>query len=146
MKRVLLADADLVLRSALVRLLRLKLGINDICEIGDASQLGERLARFHPDVLLLDWELPGLDVSRIRGEFQRPINRPVVIVMSVKTENEPWALASGADAFLNKRAPGEDVLQFLRNIMMKSDPVVQGTAGSLYIINRSGAAPVRSDR
>ncbi len=114
MKRVLLADADVVLRSALALLLRHKLGIREICEIGDAGQLGERLARFCPDVLLLDWDLPGLDASRIRGQVQGPGCQTVVIMMSIQTENEPQALASGADAFLDKRASGESVLNVLR--------------------------------
>jgi len=113
MTRVLLADADWVLRSAMALLLRHKLGVLDICELGEAGQLGERLSRFHPDVLLLDWDLPGLDIRRMHSEFQRLRTKPVVIVMSIKAENEPWALASGADAFLNKRASGEKVLNFL---------------------------------
>jgi two-component system response regulator DesR len=115
MKRVLLADADVMLRSALALLLRHKLGIREICEIGDAGQLGERLARFRPDVLLLDWDLPGLDFAGIRGQVQRSGGRPVVIVMSIQSENEPQALAGGADAFLDKRASGESVLNVLKS-------------------------------
>jgi DNA-binding NarL/FixJ family response regulator len=114
MKRVLLAGSDPGLQSALVLLLKHKLGILDICVTGDAGQVGERLAGFQPDVLLLDWELPGLDIAAVRDAIQRARTRPVVIVMSIQPENETCALANGADAFLNKHAPGETVLNFLR--------------------------------
>lgn len=119
MTRVLLADADLVVRAAIMLLLKHKLGILEFCEIGDAGQLGERLACFYTDVVLLDWDLPGLDVSQIRGEFQHLRKRPVLIVMSVQLENESLALASGADAFLNKRASGERVLNFLKTYLVE---------------------------
>lgn len=117
MTQILLADADNVVRSSLVLLLKHKLGILDVCEVEDAVQLDAHLSTCLPDILLLDWDLPGLDVARIRSEFQYEGRRPALIVMSLQSQNEPWALASGADAFLNKRASGEYVLSLLRNFI-----------------------------
>jgi two-component system, NarL family, response regulator DesR len=117
MTRVLLADPDLVVRSSMALLLRHKLGVEDIFEISDAGQLHDRARVFRPDLLLLDWQLPGLDFDGLRVELLRPDARPVVIVMSIQSENEPWALASGADGFINKRAPGAYVLDLLRKFI-----------------------------
>jgi two-component system, NarL family, response regulator DesR len=117
MTRVLLADPDLVVRSSMALLLRHKLGVDEIIEVSDGDQLHERALAFQPDLLLLDWQLPGLDFDHLRLELLRPDARPVVIVMSIQMENEPWALASGADGFINKRAPGTYVLELLRKFI-----------------------------
>jgi two-component system, NarL family, response regulator DesR len=114
MTRVLLADADLKIRSAIALLLRHKLGVAEICEIADACQIDACLAQFQPDLVLVDWELPGLDVEHICSAIRRPDCMPVVIVMSIQAEDAPAALARGAHAFLHKRASGEAVLQLLR--------------------------------
>ncbi len=119
MTRILLADADGVMRSAMALFLKHKLGIADICEIGDARQLGERLVLYKPDLLLVDWQLPGLDVIRICNDFHRVGTQTIVVVMSMRSENEPWALASGADAFLDKHASGEHVLDILTKFLPK---------------------------
>ncbi len=119
MTRILLADADGVMRSAMALFLKHKLGIADICEISDARQLSERLIVLEPDLLLVDWQLPGLDVSRICNDFHRVGTHTIVIAMSMHSENEPWALASGADAFLDKHASGEHVLDILKKFLPK---------------------------
>lgn len=117
MKRVLIIDADRTVRSSIALLLKHKFGIREISEINDAGLLFERMQQHHPDLILLDWELPGLDVTWILSEFYRSGIHPVLIAMSTHTENEPWALASGADAFLNKRASGEEVLKLLQGFL-----------------------------
>jgi CheY-like chemotaxis protein len=106
-------------------LLRHRFSLREICEIGDAGLLAERIQQFQPDLILLDWELPGLEVARIAGirsqgirnQLPRPGGGPLVIVMSIHAENEPWALASSADAFLNKLASGEVVYDLLRRFI-----------------------------
>lgn len=112
---VLLADPDLAVRSAISLLLKHKLGVRSIDEVNDASQLVERMACTHPDLLLIDWEMPGLNVAAMMEQINSRSNkRPSIIMMSVKDENEPSALSSGADAFLNKQAPAEQVLNLLQ--------------------------------
>lgn len=113
MKRVLLADADLSVRSAMALLLKHKLGVTEICEVGEAETLEEAMGIFKPDLLLLDWDLPGFDIRGLRGQFSQYGRPCAVIVMSMQAENEPPALACGADAFLNKRASGDYVLDLL---------------------------------
>lgn len=117
MTSALIIDADRIVRSSIALLLRHKFGIRDIDEVNDANLLFERIQHFHPDLILLDWELPGLDVPWMLDEFHRSGSYPLVIGMSTHLENEPWALASGADVFLNKRASGEEVLNLLKKYL-----------------------------
>lgn len=117
MAHVFVADADSTVRSSLVLLLKHKLGIQEICEIADAGQLDVDLLQCHPDLLILDWDLPGLNIAQIRGQLQSKGRQTVLVVMSVQPQNESGAIASGADAFLCKSAPGEDVLDLLRGFL-----------------------------
>ena len=118
MQRVLLADADLSVRSALALLLKHKLGVTDIREVGEVRSLEEAMDSFKPDLLLLDEDLPGFDIRGLRGHLSQfgfsQYGRPcAVVVMSMQAENEQRALACGADAFLYKRASGDYVLKVL---------------------------------
>ncbi len=114
MTRILLADDDGAVRSAMVLFIKHKLGVTEIDEASNADELYNHLSHNQPDLLLLDWQFPGLDITRIYQDFQGPEHQMHVVVMSMQSENERWALASGADAFLNKRASGEYVLDFLK--------------------------------
>lgn len=125
MKRVLLADADVVVLSALGLLLRRKLGIPEICEVGNADQVIECIAKFRPDMLLLDWNLPDLDITRLRAELQRYEHQPIVIVMSLDTEDEKKALSGGVDGFLNKHASGNCVVELLKRYMDRLPDLVE---------------------
>ena len=71
MQRVLLADADLSVRSALALLLKHKLGVTDIREVGEVRSLEEAMDSFKPDLLLLDEDLPGFDIRGLRGHLSQ---------------------------------------------------------------------------
>lgn len=114
MIRVLLADSDPVVRSALLLALTHRLGVKDVETIADAKSLDKKIAEYQPDLLVLDWELPGLKVVELLKNIREHKKNIKIIVMSVQLENETWALASGADDFLPKRASGEYVVDLLR--------------------------------
>jgi DNA-binding NarL/FixJ family response regulator len=65
--RVLLADDQPALRSAVRFLLEQEPDLSIVGEVGDVAGLMERVAALHPDLLLLDWELPGLNAVRSAG-------------------------------------------------------------------------------
>ncbi|MEE9615404.1 MAG: response regulator, partial [Anaerolineae bacterium] len=56
--RVLIADGQPQVRSALRLLLQVKLGAATIGEAGDLEQALELVGVEQPDLVLLDWELP----------------------------------------------------------------------------------------
>jgi DNA-binding NarL/FixJ family response regulator len=58
--RVLLVDDHVWLRSALRLLLEQETGLEVVGEVSDASLLLDQMAQVHPNLLLLDWELPML--------------------------------------------------------------------------------------
>jgi DNA-binding NarL/FixJ family response regulator len=98
--RIVLADDQPKIRFAL----RLLLGREPALEIvGEAAEAGTLLARLEtvqPEVLLLDWELPGL-AARGGLRVLRAVCPPLrVVALSGRPEARRAALAAGADAFV----------------------------------------------
>jgi DNA-binding NarL/FixJ family response regulator len=107
--RVLLADDRASVRAALRFLLEQEPDLAIVGEAADATGLLLAISQHPTDVLLLDWELPGLRTEHLLRllQFERPSLQ--IIAMSSHPEAKPRALAAGATAFLSKGAPPEAV-------------------------------------
>ena len=87
-----------------------------IAECADLEGLIEQLQAFEPELVLLDWELPGRPAAAFlsaRSHFARP----KLIVLSIHPETRSAALAIGADAFVFKADPPEALLAACRQVM-----------------------------
>lgn len=106
---VLLADDRASVRAALRFLLEHEPDLAVVGEAADATGLLLAASQHPADVLLLDWELPGLPIRHLLRllQFERPSLR--IIAMSSRPEAKPHALEAGAAAFLSKGAPPEAV-------------------------------------
>ncbi len=115
--RVLLADDQVQVRSALRLLLEQEPDFQVIGETADATGLLLAAAEKTPDLLLLDWELPGLPGAQLHRLllYERPLLK--IIVMSSRPEAEQIALAAGAHAFLSKSEPPERVLAVIKKVL-----------------------------
>jgi DNA-binding NarL/FixJ family response regulator len=111
--RVLIADDQPEVRSALRLLLEQEPGVIVVGEAANAALLLAQLHRTTPDVVLLDWELPGLAVWELFPALRDYGDNPVVIAMSGRPEARQAALGAGADAFVSKGDPPEQVLRTL---------------------------------
>lgn len=107
--RILLADDQAKVRSALRFLLEQQPDIEILGEAVDATGLLDWLTAACPDLVLLDWELPGFSSdSLVALKELRPFL--VVIALSGRPEARGAALRVGADAFVSKGDPPEQLL------------------------------------
>ena len=111
--RVLLADDHPRVRSALRLILEQEPNFQVVGEAADATGLLLAAAERVPDLVLLDWELPGLPAAQLLRLllYERPLLK--VIAMSSRPEVAQSALDAGAQAFLSKSEPPEQVLLIL---------------------------------
>lgn len=107
--RVLIADDQPNVRFAYRVLLGTKSGIEIVGEAGDAEELVVKTVDTYPDVVLLDWELPGLTRNSL-NQLRRVSQSMVVIALSGRSEVGRVALAAGVDAFVSKVEPPERLL------------------------------------
>jgi DNA-binding NarL/FixJ family response regulator len=109
---ILLADNQVEVRSALRFLLEQEPGM---CLVGEAAEAGELLAQeaaLQPDLVLLDWELPGSQPADLLAAL-RIRRHTIVIALSGRPEARQAALNAGVDAFVSKGEPPERLLATL---------------------------------
>lgn len=113
--RILLADDEPKVRFALRALLQRQPGLTVLGEAVDAQHLLAQTEGAYPDLVLLDWELPGLAsvdlLSALRGVYPDV----VVIALSGRPGARRAALNAGADAFVSKGDPPERLLAAIDN-------------------------------
>ena len=117
--RVVVADNQPTVRSALQLMLKHTLGVSAISEAGETKALLEQISTIHPDLVLLDWELPGLSAVGSLSALREGCPKLLVIVLSGRPEVGEQALAAGADAFVSKMDPPEFLLETLRAVDSK---------------------------
>lgn len=111
--RILLADDQATVRSALQLLLEEN---PELDVVGEATEAGELLAQVDmacPDLVLLDWELPGSQAADLLPALRQHLPHLVVIALSGRPEARQSALDAGADAFVSKGDPPERLLATL---------------------------------
>mgnify|MGYP002475493458 FL=1 len=92
--------------------------IGEACDGTQAMQMVEKL---HPDVVLMDVRMPGLsglDVTRLIKASWPGIG---IVLMSFYGVHMTEALSVGADSFLLKGCPPEDLLKAIQKAKEKSD-------------------------
>lgn len=117
MIRVLLADDEGMIRSALAALLRLEEDIDVVAECADGEQAVAEALRLQPDVCLLDLEMPGLDGIQVAERLNRAIpTRCVVVTRHARPGVLRRALASGVAGFLPKSRGADEVASVIRRV------------------------------
>jgi DNA-binding NarL/FixJ family response regulator len=121
--RILLADGQLNVRSALGRLLKHEPGVEVVGETSEANDLMALVRTSHPDLVLLDWGLPGLSAMGSLPGLRMNNPNLLIVVLSGRPEACQTALAAGANAFVSKIDPPEKLLKALHEINSEADEI-----------------------
>lgn len=117
MIRVLIADDEAMIRSALAALLRLEPDIEIVAECADGIQALAEATRLTPDVCLLDLEMPGLDGVEVAERLARTVaTRCLVITRHARPGVLRRALSAGVAGFLPKSRGADEVAAVIRRI------------------------------
>lgn len=119
MTRLLLAEDQGMLRSALASLLQVEEDMDVVAQVGRGDAILPAAVEHVPDMALLDIELPGGSGLDAIGELLRAL--PDCAVVIVTTFSRPGylkrALAAGARGFLLKDGPVEELAGALRRVL-----------------------------
>jgi DNA-binding response OmpR family regulator len=101
-RRILIVDDDESLRRLL--LLTLPSVGYELVEARDGSEALEELERAVPDLVMLDWKMPGAGGADVLEAAKQLDPAPPVIVLTAELKRIPRALAEslGADVYLTK--------------------------------------------
>ncbi len=114
--RVFIIDDQEQVRSALRKLLKHRLNVQVVGEAIDTHSLWMELDAARPDVLLLDWGVLDSHADEVLLSLHAHYPHLSVIVMSGQPEVRRAALAAGADAFISKTNPPDQLLASLKEV------------------------------
>ena len=118
MIRLLLADDQALVRSALAALLELEDDFEVVAEVGRGDEVLDAARASDPDVALLDIEMPGLDglaAAAVLAE-QLPACRVIILTTFGRPGYLRRAMESGALGFVVKDAPAERLANAVRRV------------------------------
>jgi CheY-like chemotaxis protein len=104
-------DDDPVIRASLAE--TLELAGYQVRQAKDGSEALEAMARWQPDLVLLDMRMPVMDGWTFVRELRERGFAPKMAVMTAATDASRWAGEVGADAYLAKPFGIADVLRVM---------------------------------
>ncbi|THG35511.1 response regulator transcription factor [Glaciibacter flavus] len=118
MIRLLIADDQALVRGALSALLALEPDIDVVAEVGRGDEVLAAAMETHPDVALLDIEMPGIDGIAAAAAVRERM--PSCRVIIVTTFGRPGylrrAMQAGASGFVVKDTPAAQLADAVRRV------------------------------
>ncbi|MBX7212854.1 MAG: response regulator [Thermoflexales bacterium] len=123
---VLIADDHPDVVRALTALLSVQPDFTPLGSARTSGELMDAVAMRHPDIVLVDWELPGFDPRQGVAALRRDGHGPQIVAMSGYVLAARAAIAAGADLFVSKTDPPDHVLATLRRLALGPIPAPNG--------------------
>jgi two-component system chemotaxis response regulator CheY len=128
--KVLMIDDDYYMRKV-IRSLLLAVGIKDFHEASNGIEGLEAIPQIHPDVVILDWEMPNMS----GGDFMRIVRSPksyavpdvpvIMLTGHVERERVVEAIRLGVNEFLCKPVSAKLLQQRILSIRGNPRPMVR---------------------
>ncbi len=114
--KILIGDAQPRVRFGLRLLLEQQPSWRVAGEAADAQVLLALIFGGCPDLVLLDWELPGMPAEELLSVLRQACPHLKIVFMSGRAELRQAALQAGANVFAYKADPPEKLLGLIREL------------------------------
>ena len=131
--RVVLVDDQQLFRKGVRALLEEDGGFEVVGEASNGAQALETVLATHPDVVLMDVQMPvctGVQATR-NVKTQCPDVRVIMLTVSDDDDDLFDAIKSGADGYLLKDLKPEELFQMIRGVLAGETPISPPVAGKL---------------
>lgn len=122
-RRVLIVDDETAVREMIV--LALEMAGYETLEAADGTQALNQLRTCSPDLILLDWMMPGpsgLEVARRIRKDDEHANVPIVMLTAKEDEDAKITGLSVADDFITKPFSPRELVARLKAILRRTTP------------------------
>lgn len=118
MIRILIVDDHPAMRTGLTAVLRAEPGLVPLDVATSATDLWPALRRTKPDVVVLDYHMPGDDGLVLCRRIKRELPAPAVLLYSAYADASLTipALLAGVDGLVNKSAPANELYDAIRRL------------------------------
>ncbi len=136
--KIMLVDDHTMLREALRHLVNSEPDMQVVAELSDGAHVDEAVARWHPDVVVMDVSMPSVNGIEATRALQQSHWQPKVVALSGFNYKQyvMEMLDAGAKAYVVKSAAGEQLLHAIRS----------AAAGETYLCPTSAAMLVEASR
>ena len=115
---VFLADDHAMVREGLAALVSRDPAIRVIGQCGDGLKVVEEVANIHPDIVVLDITMPGLNGLDICRELIRKVKGVAVLILTMHDDEQfiASALENGASGYLLKESAAEQFCEAIKRV------------------------------
>jgi CheY-like chemotaxis protein len=128
--KVLVVDDELYMRKV-IRALLMAIGVKTIHDANDGLSGLDAIRTLAPDIVIVDWEMPGLDGAAFMRAVRSPGTFPVphVPIIMLTGHGERWrveeAIRLGVNEYLLKPVSTNALLTRIVSILTKPRPMVK---------------------
>jgi DNA-binding NarL/FixJ family response regulator len=116
--RVLLVDDHAIMRDGIRALLSLQEDIEIVADASNGTEAVEATQTLHPDVVLMDIAMPGMDGLEATRRITRQNPKTKVLILT-QYDNKEYilsAIKAGSSGYLPKRALGSELVSAIRAV------------------------------
>jgi len=126
--RVLIADDSQVVRDGLTSILQAHPDLLVVGEAVDGEEATRKVQDLHPDLVLMDVEMPGASGLEATRRIKACCQDTSVLFLAVHRSFLDAALDAGADGYLLKDAPRNELLDAIRRLYRRHGGQAVGRA------------------
>jgi DNA-binding NarL/FixJ family response regulator len=144
--QLILVDDQELVRAGLHRILRERDGFDVVAECADGAAAVAAAERLHPDVVVMDVRMKGIDGVEATRQIRAHPDGPPVLILTTFDDDEVLssALRAGASGFVLKDASAEDLMRAVTAVANGDgwlDPTVTGRVLAAYRTPGTVSAP-----
>lgn len=135
--RILLVDDYPYFHQAVIRLLRTEPQFEVVGSAGSGEDALEQVSLLLPDVVLLDFTLPGMNGLETLSRIKARPNAPYVIIATLHDcrEYREAVEAAGGDGFITKSEFGSGILPLMETLLSERAKAKSGNPAPLEHLN-----------
>lgn len=141
--RILVADDHEVVRQGLRRLLEAAPGWEVCGEAGTGREAVEKASQLKPNVVVLDYSMPGLNGAEATRQIIQRVPRAEVLILTMHSSEDliRGALEAGARGYVLKSDAGRDLISAIQALIEHKAFLSSGASGPVLDSYLRGVAP-----
>lgn len=121
--RIMIVEDHQIVREGLRRMLELEQGMNVVAEAANAAEAVEQLRATHPDIVLMDIQLPGMDGIQLTRRLLQEQPDCHILILTLYDEYLSKAIEAGAVGYLRKDLRQSELVEAIKTVYEGRSPI-----------------------